>query len=68
MNIENAINKFGYEEELADILRKIYPLFITYFGSEYEPIIYEALINTPIIKCNNIYTAFKERGMHREIE
>ena len=39
MNIENIINKFNYEPELADILRKIYPEFITYFGSEYEPII-----------------------------
>lgn len=63
MNIEEIINKYQYNKDLADFIRQVYSEFIIYLGSEYEPIIYEALLNTEIVNCDNIYTCLKARGM-----
>ncbi len=63
MNIENIINKFNYDEDLANFLRKLYPEFINYFGLDKEPIIYEALYNTPIVIGDNVYQILKDNDM-----
>lgn len=63
MNIKEIINKYQYNKDLADFIRQVYSEFIIYLGSEYEPIIYEALLNTEIVNCDNIYTCLKARGM-----
>lgn len=55
MNIKEIINKYQYNKDLADFIRQVYSEFIIYLGSEYEPIIYEALLNTEIVNCDNIY-------------
>ncbi len=63
MNIENIIKQFNYDETLANFLRELYPEFINYLGKDKEPIIYEALLNTPIVLCNNVYTALKKANL-----
>ncbi len=63
MDINNVIAKYHYEGALAEFLPKLYQEFINYFGKAKEPIIYEALLNTKIIACNNVYTALNERGL-----
>ena len=63
MNIENIIKKFNYDETLANFLRELYPEFIAYFGADKEPIIYEALYNTPILIGDNVYQILKNNDM-----
>lgn len=67
MNIETIIEKYNYSNEIADILRKAYPEYINYFGKENEPIIYEALLNTPIVICDNIYDYLKNSDLLGDI-
>ena len=62
MSIETIITKFNYDKELSDFLRKLYPEFINYLGPDKEPIIYEALLNTPIVLCNNIYSLLQQEN------
>ena len=63
MNIETIIAKYNYSENIADILRKIYPEYINYFGQENEPIIYETLFNTPIVICKDIYNYLHDNNL-----
>jgi len=53
MNIDNIINKFGYSEEFGVFLKEIYPELVNEFSN--EQMVYEALLNTPIVSVNNIY-------------
>ncbi len=62
-NVENIITKFNYDAKLATLLRQLYPEFIKYFGIDKEPIIYEALLNTPIVLCSNIYDELIHQGL-----
>ena len=63
MNVQNIITKYHYDGSLAEFLPKLYTEFVNYFGRDKEPIIYEALLNTEIITCHNIYSALNERGL-----
>lgn len=66
MSVEDIIQFHGYDENIANYLRKAYPAFIAYFKD--EELIYSALMNTPIKLTNkNIYECLKENGfLNRE--
>jgi len=53
MNIENVINKYNYSKDFSEFLREVYIELVKEYGN--EEIIYEALLNTPIINVNNVY-------------
>ena len=60
MGIEDIIQKFNYNEELANFLRKAYPAFVEQFD---EQLVYDALSNVEIvIKDKNVADILKERG------
>ncbi len=52
MNIDEFLNlisdKYHYDEHLIELLRKIIPSMIRYFGEEYETRILSSFLNTPI--------------------
>ena len=61
MSVEDIINKYSYNEEIANYLRIAYPYFIEEFKD--ETIVYEALMNTPIcLTSDNIYNYLVEHG------
>lgn len=60
MGIEDIIQKHGYNEDIANYLRRAYPYFVKEFGDEQT--IYNALISTPIYLTDNIYKCLKEHG------
>jgi hypothetical protein len=45
-------DKYNYSDELLDILDKLYPAFIDYYGEEYMELIHNTFINTKIIQFN----------------
>lgn len=67
MDFQNIINKWNYNEELSEFLKKVYNSLIEELGSDFEPIIYEAFLNTEVILSgNNIYDCLKNRGLLEE--
>lgn len=60
MSVEDIIQKYGYNEELANFLRSVYPLYVEEFKD--ERIVYEAFMKTPIYLCENVYECLKEHG------
>ena len=60
MSVEDIIQKYGYNEELANFLRSAYPLYVEEFKD--ERIVYEAFMKTPIYLCDNVYECLKEHG------
>lgn len=63
MDINNIINKFQYPKDLADLIKSIYEELLFEFGFDFEPIIYEAFLNTEIVNCTNVYDCLKSKGM-----
>lgn len=61
MNFENIVKKHGYDEEFSSFLEEVYNELVIYYGN--EDIVYEALLNTPIVSCDNIYNYLKENGL-----
>jgi pyruvate formate-lyase activating enzyme-like uncharacterized protein len=45
-------DKYNYGDELLDILDKLYPAFIDYYGEEYISEIKDTFMNTKIIQFN----------------
>jgi flagellar biosynthesis regulator FlbT len=60
MGVEDIIQKFNYSEDIANYLRKAYPLFVDEF--ENEEIVYDALMKGEIVLTDNIYNTLKEKG------
>lgn len=61
MKFENIINKYGYTEEFNKFLKEIYYELVKEFGQ--EEIIYEALLNTPIVSVDNVYEYLKDNNL-----
>lgn len=51
--------KYNYNEKTLKALDKIIPCIISYYGGEYEDIIFEAILNTEIINCSSKQTISK---------
>lgn len=60
-NIENLIyvlkTKYNYNDELINFLRILIPTMIEYYGKEFEQIIYNRFLETPIIIANKDYSS-----------
>lgn len=63
MNFHEITKKYNYDSNLAGFLYQIYNELIDSLGKEFEPIIYEAFLNTEIVNCNNTYDCLLERGI-----
>ncbi|MBR2603719.1 MAG: hypothetical protein IKE10_01665 [Bacilli bacterium] len=64
MDIENIIQKHGYNEELSNFIRSVYPLLVKYYNN--EEIVYESLMSTPIKLTNNVYDCLIDNGFLRD--
>ena len=61
MKIEEIIAKYNYPDTLGNLLRDIYPSLVSYFGD--EDLIYNALLDTPIVLCANVYECLVQNNM-----
>lgn len=61
MNFDLIIEKFNYEPAFGQFLKEVYYELINYFGN--EEIVFNALMNTPIVSVNNAYDYLKENDL-----
>jgi len=54
--LKSLKNKYNYDEKLLNALKKLLPVLLEYYGSNYETHIIEALKATEIIPCNSYQT------------
>jgi len=60
MSFEAIVNKHNYSKEFAVFLEKVCEELVNYFND--EDLVYEAILNTPIVFVGNCYNYAKENG------
>lgn len=60
---QKIIDQYHYSEAFGVFLYQVYKAFVEEMGDIYEPIIYEAFLNTDIVNCQNIYDYLKEQDL-----